>query len=290
HVQSYTDIMKRLNKSMHGDDESYYRLPDDRELAAQYLLLFEFSLPYGLDLNDQINVDKSATRLVVTMINISTNQLKDLRERATAFQQENLPPEMLSISSGQAVMFAFIGWNNFKAMSVGTALALVLISGIMVVALRSLKLGVVSLVPNLAPPIVAIGAFAIFDGTLGFWANFLVATALGLIVDATVHFLSKYQRARREDNATAEDAVRYAFRRVGAPLWVSTFVLALGFGVLFYSPFLGNSMYGILVSAIVLVALILDFLLLPALLLVLDGGDKAQTAAPTSPEPGGAVA
>ena len=62
HVYSLADIMKRLNKNLHGDDESWHRLPDDRELSAQYLLLYELSLPYGLDLNDRVNIDKSATR------------------------------------------------------------------------------------------------------------------------------------------------------------------------------------------------------------------------------------
>jgi len=62
HVNTFTDVMKRLNKNMHSDDISYYRVPDTRELAAQYLLLYEMSLPYGLDLNNQINIEKSATR------------------------------------------------------------------------------------------------------------------------------------------------------------------------------------------------------------------------------------
>ena len=66
HVNSLSDTFKRLNKNMHGDDPSWYRLPDSQEMAAQYLLLYEMSLPYGLDLNNQLNVDKSATRVIAT--------------------------------------------------------------------------------------------------------------------------------------------------------------------------------------------------------------------------------
>ncbi len=62
-----SDVFQRLNKNMHGDDPDWYRLPQDRELAAQYLLLYEMSLPYGLDLNNQINVDKSATQVIVSI-------------------------------------------------------------------------------------------------------------------------------------------------------------------------------------------------------------------------------
>ena len=67
HVYSYSDVIKRLNKNLHGDEAGWYRIPDDRELAAQYLLLYELSLPYGLDLNDRISVDKSATRVTATV-------------------------------------------------------------------------------------------------------------------------------------------------------------------------------------------------------------------------------
>ena len=75
HVTVITDIFRRLNKSMNGDDPAYYRLPADRELAAQYLLLYEISLPYGLDLNNQIDVGKSATRMVVRTQTLSSNEV-----------------------------------------------------------------------------------------------------------------------------------------------------------------------------------------------------------------------
>lgn len=83
-VSSYTDIIKKVNKSMHGDDPAWDRVPDDRRMAAEFLLLYEMSLPYGLDLNDQINVDKSATRLVVTLETVSTGVLGDIMARSEA--------------------------------------------------------------------------------------------------------------------------------------------------------------------------------------------------------------
>ena len=70
HAFSYTDVVKRLNKNMHGDDEVWYTVPETREMAAQYLLLYELSLPYGLDLNDRISIDKSATRVTASLGNL----------------------------------------------------------------------------------------------------------------------------------------------------------------------------------------------------------------------------
>ena len=91
HVASYTDVIKRINRSMNGDDQRFYRIPDSRDLAAQYLLLYEMSLPYGLDLNDQINIDKSATRLVVALENVGTQEMKALRSRTSNWMRSYGP-------------------------------------------------------------------------------------------------------------------------------------------------------------------------------------------------------
>ncbi len=277
HVASFTDVVKRVNRSMHGDDEAYYSIPESREAAAQFILLYEFSLPYGLDLNDQINVDKSATRLIVTLDDISTEVFTDLRARAETWMEGNLPTYMHAQPAGQFIMFAYIGKSNFDQMRIGTGVALLLISMILMLALRNVRLGVISLVPNILPPLVAFGIYALFATEIGFWASFVVATALGLIVDATVHFLSKYQRARLEQNASPEDAVRYAFSTVGVALWVSTFVLVAGFSVLAFSYFKINAMMGLMVAATIATALVLDFLLLPALLIFLDRRGPVKT-------------
>jgi hypothetical protein len=278
HVASFTDVMKRVNKSMHGDDESYYRVPDELAAGAQYLLLYEMSLPYGLDLNDQVNVDKSATRLTVTMDNVSTTQLETLTHDVDDWFEANAPEHMWAGPAGQTQMFAHIGRSNFEDMQVGTGIALVIISGLLMLSLRNIRLGIISLVPNLTPPLMAFGIYALFATDLGLWSAFIVATALGLIVDATVHFLSKYQRARIELGNNPPDAIRYAFTTVGTALWVSTLVLIAGFSVLAVSTFKINAMLGIMVANTVAVALVIDFLLLPALLLLFDRRDAPARA------------
>ena len=156
HVDRFTTVMKRLNKNMHGDDERYYRLPDERELAAQYLLLYEMSLPYGLDLNNQINVDKSQTKLTATTAVISSQEMIDFNERALSWAAVNAPSFSNTLSAGVSLMFAYIGQRNNYSMIIGTTVALVLISGVLIIALRSLKIGALSLIPNLAPAAVAV--------------------------------------------------------------------------------------------------------------------------------------
>lgn len=269
-VSSYTDIIKKVNKSMHGDDPAWNRVPDERKMAAEFLLLYEMSLPYGLDLNDQVDVDKSATRLVVTLETVSTEVLGDIIERGRVWMDANAPAYMHAPAAGQVVMFAYIGESNFEAMKTGSAVALILISLCLVIALRDLRLGALSLIPNITPPLLAFGLYAATGGTLGIWSVPVFAAALGLIVDATVHFLSKYQRARKEQNADERAAVRYAFRTVGTALFVSTMVLIAGFFILSLSTFKMNAYLGMMVALTIAIALVVDFLLLPGLLVTLD--------------------
>jgi predicted RND superfamily exporter protein len=270
HVNSFTDVMKRVNKSMHGDDPAWYRLPGGRNLAAQYLLLYEMSLPYGLDLNSQVNVDKSATRLTATMNTVPTNRMREIAAEAESWLAANAPPAMRAEASGIALMFAYISERNIRAMLTGTALAFLLIAGVLIIALRSLRLGLVSLVSNFFPVLITFGLWAIMVGEIGIIASVITATSLGLIVDDTVHILSKYNRAKREHCLTTHDAVRFSFSRVGSALWMTTAVLVSGFAVLSLSAFQLNVRMGILTAMTLAAALVLDFLLLPPLLMLID--------------------
>ncbi len=270
HVNVLTDIFKRLNRNLHGDDADWYKLPGQRDLAAQYLLLYEMSLPYGLDLNNQINVDKSSTRMTVMLYNMSTSAVIALENRAQQWLRDNAPATMQNDGASPTLMFSHIGFRNIRAMLTGTSVALVLISIILIFALRSFKIGLISLVPNLVPAGMAFGLWGITVGQVGLALSVVTGMTLGIVVDDTVHFLSKYLRARREKGLDAKDAVRYAFSTVGLALVATSIVLALGFMVLTRSAFLLNADMGLMTAATITFALIADFMLLPTLLMALD--------------------
>ena len=143
HVATLSDVFKKLNKNLNGDDPAFYRLPESRELAAQFLLLYEMSLPYGLDLNNQINVDKSATKLSVTVQNITSKELIGLVETGEEWLRANGPEHMVTHGVGPGVMFSYISSRNVSSMLVGTVLAIVLIGVTLVLALRSVKYGLI---------------------------------------------------------------------------------------------------------------------------------------------------
>jgi predicted RND superfamily exporter protein len=270
HVDRFTNIMKRLNKNMHGDDEAFYSLPEERDLAAQYILLYEMSLPYGLDLNNQVNVDKSSTKITATTEVLSSRDMIELNDRTLAWAKENAPSFVNIESAGISLMFSYIGQRNIVAMLIGTTVALVLISGILIIALRSPTLGFVSLLPNLAPAAVGFGLWGIFVGQVGLSLSIVAGMTFGIVIDDTVHFLSKYLRARRESGLSSEDAVRYAFRTVGRALVVTTMTLVVGFSVLATSKFQMNSGMGLMTGIIITLALIMVFLMLPPLLMKIE--------------------
>ena len=277
HVNAITDIFKRLNRNMHGDDPAFYRLPEARDLAAQYLLLYEMSLPYGLDLNNQINIDKSATRMSVSLETLPTSRVLALERRAQEWMRQNIP-ELVTQGASPTVMFSHIGMRNIESMLTGTIVALLLISVTLIFALRSLRLGLISLIPNLAPAAMAFGVWYFVRGEIGLALSVVVAMTLGIVVDDTVHFLSKYVRARREQQLGAEDAVRYAFHSVGMALWVTTAVLVAGFLVLSRSAFELNASMGLMTAITIAIALFVDFFFLPPLLLRLDRDAETSSA------------
>lgn len=270
HVFSITDIMKRLNKNMHGDDAAYYRIPDDRELASQYLLLYELSLPFGLDLTDRVNVDKSASRVTVTLGDVTSVRMREFEKEAVAWLEKNAPSYMKTRSTGPVVMFSYISERNIDSMMKGNVLAFLLISFSIGIALRSFRLGLISLVPNLIPAVCAFGIWGVLVGQVNMAVAIVAAVSLGIIVDDTVHILSKYRRGKYEKGLSTHDAIVYALSMTGGALVVTTVVLVIGFSVLSLSSFEINASMGMLNAIAIGIALLFDFALLPPLLMMFD--------------------
>ncbi len=268
HVQAFSDIMKRLNKNMHGDDPAFYRLPQDPDLAAQYLLLYEFSLPFGSDLNDRIDVAKSATRLSVVTRNAWSRDLRELDKRAQVWLQTNAP-DFANEASGLSMIAAHLTLRNINSMLRGTITAMALISFILIWIFKSVRVGLLSLLPNFIPAIMSFGLWGYLVGHVGIASSVVIAVVFGIVVDDTIHFLSKYLKARREGRP-APEAVRYTFNTVGHALWTTTAVLSVGFLVFATSGFEVSWALGLLVTITIVFALVADFLLLPTLLIAID--------------------
>ena len=269
YVQTFTDTMKRLNMNMHGDDEEYYRLPDESTLAAQYLLLYEFALPFGRDLNDQIDIAKSATRVTaVAKTGMTADEIKEVGTRAENWLRTN-SPDLVTETTGFTIVFSHLSERNIDSMLLATVVAMGLISLVLLVILKSFKIGIISLVPNYIPALLTFGVWGHLVGQVGLAGSVMTAMAFGIIVDDTTHFLSKYQQARRNGESPSA-AVIATFEQVGPALWTTTIILACGFIVFAFSGFAVTWTLGMMLSITVVLALAADFLFLPPLLLSLE--------------------
>ena len=270
HVSSLTDTIKRLNKNLHQNNDEWFRIPESSEAAAQYLLLYELSLPMGLGLETTMTSDRSATRLSATLERTDSASIQEIERAAVKWAQENAPLLNITETTGLDVVFANLTHRNVSSMLEGTALALVIISLLMIGALRSLRLGLISMVPNVFPALMAYGLWGIIVGHVDTATSVVACLSLGIVVDDTVHFLSKYNYARTTLNRNVEDAIRYAFHTVGIALLITSAILVGGFTVMEFSHFNPSRSMGLLLALTIAVALIIDFLLLPPLLLLAD--------------------
>ena len=209
--------------------------------------------------------------MTVTFKNGTSQFLIKTDERARNWLARNAPETMFTYGASISIIFAHISKRNIESMLSGSFLALVLISFVLMVALRVFKLGLVSLIPNMTPAFMGFGVWGIFVGRVGLAVSLMAALTLGIVVDDTVHFMSKYLRARREHGMTPAEAVRYSFNIVGSALLITTVILVAGFAVLFFSGFQPNSQVGAMTVITISLALVLDFLFLPTLLMKVEG-------------------
>lgn len=270
HVTSLADTLKRLNQNLHEDDPAWYQIPESAEAAAQYLLLYELSLPTGLGLETTMTSDRSATCLQASLRRTDSASIRALETQAAAWAKANTPLLNITETTGLDVVFANLTHRNVSAMLEGTGLALVVISLLMVGALRSFKLGLISMVPNVFPALMAYGLWGVLSGHIDTATSVVACLSLGIVVDDTVHFLSKYNHARTALNKNVEDAIRYAFHTVGVALLITSSILVGGFMVMEFSHFNPSRAMGLLLALTIATALIIDFLLLPPLLLLTD--------------------
>lgn len=265
HVVALPDIMRRLNRNMHDDEDTYYRLPDSRELAAQYLLLYEMSLPYGRDMTNQIDIAKSASRVTAVMDDISTADMQALKVRAEQWLNTHSPPGLSAEGTGVAIIFAYLTERTVKSMLLGTGMSVLGIALCLLVSLRSVPLTVLALVIQVIPIVLTFGLWAYTKGEIGLYAAAVVSIALGLIVDFAIHLLSKYQSFRVKGDSV-HSAMARSLDMVGPALVVSAVVLIGGFAVLLLANFTLNANLGAMTALMVAAALITDLIMLPALL------------------------
>ena len=261
------DVIKTLNQNMNGGSKEYYTIPDNKALNAQYFLLYEFSVPYGMDLKNQITANKSDSRVLIRMNMFTSREGIELKEKVDKWLTDNMPYYNSPGVAGIPIMMPYVYQENTKGLMRGLAFSFTFIILVIGLSLKSLRFGLISIVPNIIPFVLAYGILALFTNILTFSHTVAVIISLGLVVDATIHFMTKFKSATSQ-NLSVNDAIKYCFKYVGYPIIVASLCLFSGFLFLLQSDFMTNFILGGMCSLIILIALIIDLLVLPALILI----------------------
>ena len=283
HVSSIVDTFKQLNKSMHGDKPEWYRLPQQADQAAQYLLLYELSLPYGFDLSNQISFDKSATLVTISANDASSANVVALADSIKQWFADNAP-ELQAMPTGIMTVMSDVTYRHLiPNMARGALIAILMVSIVLFVALRSWLLGFFGMLANIIPIGIGYGVWGMSGGLYNFAVIAVAGVCLGMVVDFAVHFIDKFRHGLKTQGS-AEQAVRYAFEKVASPLFITALVLICGFATIGFTESRSLAGLGLLTPIIIGAALIFDLLVLPAiLLLVYSKADSKRPASLNSP-------
>jgi hypothetical protein len=250
-----------MNQAFHDDDPRFRRLPESRDLVAQYLLLYDAD-----DLEDFVNENYSQARLAVRISEHRSSRQEELLHRVKEISNASLPEGVTVRVTGRAVQDV----NTIDALVKGQlqslTLAALVIWAILIAALRSWKRGLLSLLPNLFPIALNFGIMGLFGIPLNTATALIAAVALGMAVDNTIHFLVIYSKYRSE-GVSRKDAVGEVILSKGRAMVSSSVILLIGFGVLIFSHFIPTIHFGLLCAVIMTAACCGDLLFLPGLIM-----------------------
>jgi predicted RND superfamily exporter protein len=258
HLYSLLDIIKRLNRELNFKDE----VPNSRELIAQYLLLYSMSIPQGMEITDKFDTPERRIRITAQVNIVDTS--KDLEQIEYVSEWWSKTAYSARVE-GQTSMFAKMQKDVTDTLIYSLSLALVLVSLILLLIFKRVKLLWVFIAPNILPVILVIGVMGWIGIDIDLGVAIAGAIILGVAVDDTIHFLVKFfdaQKRGKDIKASLDEVLKYA----GRAMIFTTVILSLSFALFIFSDFNPNKNFGIVTASALVLALIVDLLFLPALL------------------------
>lgn len=268
---SVVEVVKSAKQAFYRGNPDMYSLPNNQE--KNFILSYVPSLSGGKKgiLNAFVDSSMQITRISAQMANIGTNDIERILADLEPKVDSIFPPDQFEVHlTGTSVVF-LKGTNylvNNLFMSLG--LALIIITILMALIFSSARMIMISLIPNLIPQILTAGMMGYFDISIKPSTILIFSIALGISVDNTIHFLSRYRLQLKHHNWNIHKAVLSALVETGYSMIYSAIVLFFGFYIFTLSSFGGTEALGYLVSFTLIVALLSNLFLLPSLLLSLD--------------------
>jgi len=265
------DFLKQINQALNGDDPAFYRLPDTPEMTAQFLFLYENSGPEE-DLTDMKDFDDRYARMTVPMVNMVASEMDvELQEIYRALDTEFSD---LDVSlTGSMVMFnaqdKYTGEGMFRSFGI----ALLVVSLFFIILFRSIKYGLLSIIPSVLPILIAGGVVGLLGISLDLGSMIVGAMTIGIAVDDAIHVMNRYLAAKEAGHNT-HDSIHKAMTESGRAVVYSSIILVLGFSVLTFASFIPIMYVGIFGAMIMLLAVLGDLIFLPAILYLVDGEEE----------------
>lgn len=271
-TMSLVDVLKETNKALNENRAEFYTIPQDQDLIAQELFLFENS--GSDDLQDFVDSSFSKARITVKLPYVeSLGYNKFLHEWQRYFDQEFAGIATVSFT-GISPLLAIIMEKAINSSALSYVIAFGLISMMMMLLVGNVKIGLISMIPNMLPILFLSTVMVIFDMPLDMFTMLIGAIALGLAVDDTVHFMHNFRRYELEYN-DVDKAVRLTLMGTGRAIVVTSLVLSVGFLVLLFASMSSMFNFGVLTATAIFIALLADFFLVPAImkLMIHNKGD-----------------
>lgn len=262
---SIADIIKEMNRSMHGGDESYYALPGTDEGISQYLLLYELS--GGEEIERLVSGDMATARISIFIKSNNAKVYKKFHGDLVRYIDSVIPGEYEYNITGRSFLLIVVYDKISEIMTESLLFALAIISIMMIFVFRSVRVGLISMVPNIFPIIAVLGFMGMADIWFSHLTSIIGCMVIGIIVDDTIHFISRY-RMEFDRLGDYRSALSAAMTSVGRALTITTVVLVVGFGVTMLSRMKTFYFAGLLSSVCFISALIADFFIAPALILL----------------------
>jgi uncharacterized protein len=280
YVSALPDIVKRINKTMNGDKDEFYTIPqkehklgsgeivDGKKLIAQYMLLYQMSLPQGMELTNQIDINNRYTRVVAFMKTGSSWRHVENFEKIEKWINETMPETGAKVV-GVPAMFGYLMKMAIPSVLLSLLTSFFFITLSIMVTFKSFRIGLYSMIPNMWPMVIIFGTLGLLQTEVNLSVAIVGMITLGIVVDDSIHFLSKYFTGRRK-GYNQHESVLYALRQVGQALIYTSLILVAGFGAMIMSDFAVNSDMAKYCTSIIALALFADFILLPAVLFKFD--------------------
>ncbi len=278
-----TDILKDLNQTFHGDDPAYHVLPETRELAAQYLVLYESA--GGAEADEYVSSDYGTASLELRIALAMTSETAKLVAGLEELIAERPHPVTTTQLTGIGMLWVKLLDYIVVSQVEGFTIAFTVIALIMIALYRSVLTGMITMIPNVSPVLLTLGAMGWLAIPLDYNKVMIAAVAMGIAVDDTIHLMSRvrYEFIR---HGNYQMALREGLIDVGRAILITSIALVLGFLVLTLSLLHSNAVRGVLLATTIVSALIADFLLMPALILTFKpfGPETTTAATPKPPE------